>query len=72
MFLFYVEDVAKKEDDKLEQQRALATLGHIYLTSYLDIPDNPDKSGLMLASGIFKNSLNICERYYMFLFNFKN
>lgn len=54
-------EVSKKENDKLEQQRALATIGHTYLTIYLDIVDNPDKSSLNLAYKSFMKSLVICE-----------
>lgn len=55
-------DVAKSQNNKLEEQRALATVGHTYLTIYLDIVDNPDKSNLNLAHQSFKKSLAICER----------
>lgn len=53
-------DMAKKESDKLEEQRALATIGHTYLTDSLDT-DNKDS--LHLAYKSFRKSLTICERF---------
>lgn len=66
MFLL---DVAVKEKNELEEQRALANMGHIYLTKYLDMPNNPDKNILSLACDSFKKSLKVCERYLNVLFS---
>lgn len=60
-------DIARKENDKLEEQRALATIGHTYLTSYLDTSDEENQTALTLAYKSFKKSLIICERYYFLL-----
>ncbi|CAH0548154.1 unnamed protein product [Brassicogethes aeneus] len=54
-------DVAKTEQDKLEEQRALATIGHSYLSWYLDTTVNPDKNYLHKAFKIFMKSLIVCE-----------
>lgn len=52
--------MAKKENDKLEEQRALATIGHTNLTNYLD---TCNKDALHLAYKSFRKSLTVCERY---------
>lgn len=56
-------DVSRELNNKLEEQRALATIGHTHLTYFLDVVDNPDKSRLKLAHKAFMKSLNVCERY---------
>ncbi|XP_017786274.1 PREDICTED: tonsoku-like protein isoform X1 [Nicrophorus vespilloides] len=54
--------VSMKEDDKLEQQRALATIGHTYLTSYITSGESEsNKQALELANKCFLRSLKICE-----------
>lgn len=55
-------EVAKKNNNKLEEQRALATIGRTYLTSAIDDPDSVDKENLQMAYKAFKKSLMICER----------
>ncbi|KAJ8925110.1 hypothetical protein NQ315_001291 [Exocentrus adspersus] len=52
-------NVATVESDELEQQRALATIGHIYLTWYLET--QTDKSKLNTAFKHFMKSLAIAE-----------
>lgn len=52
--------IATEEANKLEEQRAHATIGHTYLTRYEDIQNIED---LRLAEKSFKKSLAICERY---------
>ncbi|KAF2902906.1 hypothetical protein ILUMI_03283 [Ignelater luminosus] len=54
-------NVAKEQNNRLEEQRALATLGHTYLDRYLDIENNPDKSPLNAAYKYFIKSLQVCE-----------
>ncbi|KAI4471123.1 tonsoku-like protein [Holotrichia oblita] len=51
--------IAIEEANKLEEQRAHATLGHTYLTRYEDVQNIED---LGLAEKCFKKSLAICER----------
>lgn len=60
--LFFEADVAVQEKNSLEEQRALANMGHIYLTKYLDIPNNPNKSSLSSAYDCFMKSLDACKK----------
>lgn len=53
-------DIAKELKNKLEEQRALATIGHTYLSSYLELPES-DKSKLELANKFFKKSLVVSQ-----------
>ncbi|KAF5303927.1 hypothetical protein FQA39_LY01712 [Lamprigera yunnana] len=53
--------IAKEQKNKLEEQRALATIGHIHLTQYIDHPDKRNKSSLNLASIAFNKSLALCR-----------
>lgn len=63
-------DVAAEAGNQLEEQRALANMGHIYLTKYLDIPDNPDNGSLRSAYSAFMKSLEVCEKYVCLLDSF--
>ena len=54
--------VAREQKNKLEEQRALAMIGHTYLTSYSNVGENSDKSSLNHAYKFFKKSLSVCER----------
>ncbi|KAK5642065.1 hypothetical protein RI129_008232 [Pyrocoelia pectoralis] len=54
-------EIAKEQNNKLEEQRALATIGHIHLTRHLNDIDNPDQNTLHLASKAFMKSLILCE-----------
>lgn len=54
--------VAVEQNNKLEEQRALATIGHTYLMSYSNNDENSGKSSLKFAYKFFKRSLLICER----------
>ncbi|GJQ70821.1 hypothetical protein Trydic_g748 [Trypoxylus dichotomus] len=51
--------IAIEEKNKLEEQRAHATIGHTYLTKYGDTQNIED---LHLADKSFKESLAVCER----------
>lgn len=55
-------DIARELKNKLEEQRALATIGHTYLVSYLESP-KPDKNNLNLANKFFMKSLTISQKY---------
>lgn len=52
--------IANEQSNKLEQQRAYATIGHTYLTRYEDISNSED---LNLAEESFKRSLTVCKRW---------
>lgn len=52
--------IAIEKKDKLEEQRALATIGHTYLTKY---EDTSDLTALRLANTSFKSSLEVCQKY---------
>ncbi|XP_018325905.1 tonsoku-like protein isoform X3 [Agrilus planipennis] len=52
--------IAQEENNKLEEQRALATIGHTYLTSYLYDSEN-NKKHLDFAQNFLMKSLVICE-----------
>ncbi|XP_022917423.2 tonsoku-like protein [Onthophagus taurus] len=53
--------ISKQEKNKLEEQRALATIGHTYLTSYLEGTNHDNKTPLHFAYKIFMKSLGVCE-----------
>lgn len=55
-------DVAREENNKLEQQRALATIGRTHLTSAMSESENMDETSLKLAHRAFTKSLMLCER----------
>lgn len=63
MRVLFCEDTAIEEANQLEEQRAYANLGHMYLTKYLDTPINPDKSSLRSAYSSFVKSLEVCEKF---------
>ncbi|XP_030749323.1 tonsoku-like protein isoform X2 [Sitophilus oryzae] len=54
-------NVSIQENDILEQQRALAQLGHMYLTWYLEIVSEDHKKHLIQAYQYFMKSLKKCE-----------
>jgi NF-kappa-B inhibitor-like protein 2 len=47
--------------NKLEEQRALATIGHIYLSSYLNLPGPENKDKLTLANKFLMKSLVVSQ-----------
>lgn len=57
--------VEQKND--LEKQRAYATLGHAYLTWYLETQNDPEKT-LNNAFKYFMKSLMIAQRYIIYIF----
>lgn len=55
-------EVAREEEDKLEQQRAYATIGRIYLVMGQEEDDSQKREGaLQLAERMFVKSLNLCK-----------
>lgn len=56
--------IARDFKNKIEEQRALATIGHIYLASYLDGQKGADELNLCQAEKFFIKSLNVCQRYF--------
>ncbi|XP_076272195.1 tonsoku-like protein [Rhynchophorus ferrugineus] len=54
-------DMSKQENNLLEQQRAFAQLGHMYLTWYLELASVADKTHLNKAYEYFMKSLKKCE-----------
>lgn len=59
----FIVDVALQEHNTLEQQRALAQLGHLHLTWYLETYlDECNKKLLDEAYGYFMKSMKKCER----------
>lgn len=63
IFINYYLDVAKEQNDALEEQRAYASIGRTYLTKGINDPDNIDIPTLKQASKAFMKSLMICERF---------
>ncbi|CAG9759955.1 unnamed protein product [Ceutorhynchus assimilis] len=59
-FMVY-HDVAVEENDTLEEQRALAQLGHMYLTRYLDMPSTENKYLLNKAYKFLFKSMDKCQ-----------
>ncbi|XP_044760156.1 tonsoku-like protein isoform X2 [Coccinella septempunctata] len=51
--------LSKDQENKLEEQRALATLGYTYLTKY--IADKQNKNDLIMAHKYTMKSLEVCE-----------
>lgn len=56
-----ITDIASEEECELEKQRAFATMGHAYLTWYLETQNNPE-TNLNLAYKYFMKSLVIAEK----------
>lgn len=61
-FFKYFSEVAKEEEDKLEQQRAYATIGRIYLVMGQEEEDLVQReNNLQLAEKTFIKSLHLCR-----------
>lgn len=54
--------VSEQEGNLLEQQRALAQLGHLYLTWYLETISESNRELLDKAFGYLMRSMKKCEK----------
>lgn len=55
-------DITRKENNELEVQRALATIGHTYLNWFMSDCSDQNKNYLNDANRYFMKSLKVCER----------
>ena len=63
-----ITDYGREEDNQVEQQRALATLGRTYFflaDSITDADDEQRKRALNLCRQYYEKSLRICKKYDM-------
>lgn len=59
--------VAKELKNLVEEQRAMATLGRIYLLQGQSSTGSESTTSLKAAEKAFMKSLVLCERYHCFL-----